>query len=328
MNNETILELSGLTENFQKGMDLFIRYFRPIWQNENINKTINTILKQRKIGFENKDTIRTAMIYYSRNGEDSPFFQCLSTSELKKTKKEDLQKSLKHLLNTDDLMIEYTGRDSIKKVMNESKKIISKIFSIKNQIKTHYRSKNRWIQNKKYTQPEIHFLNKKGLSQSSISIGFAESEKHSKEQAIYNLFNEYFDGSMGSIVFEEIRSLRALAYSVFAFFFYPERQEEKVIFYSRMGTQVDKSMEATEVMTDLIKNPPIIKEKFKIAKKSLISKYITGRVLEKDLLKTIRNWQEKGFTNQDPRKLFLEQTKKITIEDFEKFIEYKVKNKI
>lgn len=324
--NETIIELFGLTENFEKGIDLLNGYFSPVWDSENVSKVVDATLKKRQIGFENKDTMRSAMVYYSRYGQDSPFFQCLSTSELKKVNQENIKNSLKDFFTTKDLLIEYTGKDSLKKITSENEKVIASNFSSDDKQKIIFRSENRYAQPKQYSQPEIHFLNKKGLSQSSIAMGFVEEKNNSNDEAIYNLFNEYFDGSMGSIVFEEVRSLRALAYSVFARFFYQQEQEKDIIFFSRMGTQIDKSKEASQVLLDLIKNPPIIEEKFRVAKQALLSKYNTSRILDESLLSTIRAWQKKGFVNQDPRVLFLEKINNYQIKDIKKFVKEKLKN--
>ncbi|MBQ2441251.1 MAG: insulinase family protein, partial [Paludibacteraceae bacterium] len=61
-----------------------------------------------------------------------------------------------------------------------------------------------------------------------------------KDEAIIRLFNEYFSGSMGSIVFQEMREARALCYSSSANFVTPYYKGENNWFYTFILSQNDK----------------------------------------------------------------------------------------
>jgi predicted Zn-dependent peptidase len=47
------------------------------------------------------------------------------------------------------------------------------------------------------------------------------------ETPTVNLFNNYFGGGMGSIVFQTIRESKALAYSTYSYFAPPSKKEDK-----------------------------------------------------------------------------------------------------
>ncbi|HAQ38399.1 MAG TPA: hypothetical protein DCQ58_07815, partial [Saprospirales bacterium] len=71
---------------------------------------------------------------------------------------------------------------------------------------------------------------------------------------IISAFNEYYGGGMSSIVFQEIREAKALAYSTYGFYSNPAKKEDpyKAGFY--VGTQSDKLTEAFDAMITLIED--------------------------------------------------------------------------
>ena len=77
------------------------------------------------------------------------------------------------------------------------------------------------------------------------------------EKAPIILFhNEYFGGGMSSIVFQEMRESKALAYSVYSTYTLPRDTNTSHYLMSYIGTQADKLSEAMAGMTELLDAMP------------------------------------------------------------------------
>ena len=85
------------------------------------------------------------------------------------------------------------------------------------------------------------------------------------------LFSEYFGGGLSSIVFQEIREARALAYSAQASFTVPYRTDESHFVYGYVGTQADKLKIATDAMLDLMNDMPKAEKQFNLARESIMN---------------------------------------------------------
>ena len=70
------------------------------------------------------------------------------------------------------------------------------------------------------------------------------------------VFNEYFGGGMNTIVFQEMRAARALAYSAGAMLSSPGFNDDSYSFYARIGSQNDKLRDAVEAFDEIINNMP------------------------------------------------------------------------
>ena len=84
------------------------------------------------------------------------------------------------------------------------------------------------------------------------------------------LFNEYFGGGMGSIVFQTMRESKALAYGVFASYRNPARKDKSHYLMAYIGTQADKLPEAMAGMMDLMNNIPQSDNLFETSKNAVI----------------------------------------------------------
>ena len=66
-----------------------------------------------------------------------------------------------------------------------------------------------------------------------------------------NAYNKYFSGGMSSIVFQEIREFRSLAYSSWASYNTPWHNNKEGNFMGYVGCQADKTLEAILVFKDI-----------------------------------------------------------------------------
>jgi len=91
------------------------------------------------------------------------------------------------------------------------------------------------------------------------------------------LLNEYFDGGMGSIVFQTIREQKALAYATSGGLENPMNLQEPYTVMAMVGTQADKLHDAITSMQELLTTLPRIDPSLQSAKSAIRSRLATER---------------------------------------------------
>ncbi len=84
------------------------------------------------------------------------------------------------------------------------------------------------------------------------------------------MFNSYFGGGLSSIVFQEIRESKSLAYSAYPGYGNASKKENDNIVHAYIGTQANKLPQAVDAMLDLINNMPEAEDQFKQCQRSNI----------------------------------------------------------
>ncbi len=140
-------------------------------------------------------------------------------------------------------------------------------------------------------------------------------EKFSVDNAAdISLYNEYFGGGMNSIVFQEMREARGLAYSSSASLYTPTRPNGDYLFRAFIATQNDKMRQAIEAFDEIINEMPQSEAAFAIAKESLINRLRTTRVTGYSVLNSYLNCETLGIPEPTTRKIF-EGIQDMTLED-------------
>src|SRR5690606_41501086 len=70
------------------------------------------------------------------------------------------------------------------------------------------------------------------------------------QTTLVNVFNNYFGGGMGSIVFQTIRESKALAYSTYGYYVQPQKKSDQYYMMSYVGSQADKFGDAVGAMNE------------------------------------------------------------------------------
>ncbi len=117
------------------------------------------------------------------------------------------------------------------------------------------------------------------------------------EQAPYiELFNEYYGTGMNSIVFQEMRESRALAYSAGANLVRPSFTNEEYYFRATIASQNDKLRKAVEGFAEIIETMPESPENLEIAKSAILNKIRSQRVHGISVLYNYIRNKELGLT--------------------------------
>lgn len=209
------------------------------------------------------------------------------------------------------LRISYTGQLS----NNE----IKAIFSSTGWIKSRKTALPLYIPKAKSIDKNIvYLLPKRNARQMHIYL-LKKGTPFTVDQTPYiNAFNKYFGGDMSSLMFQEVREFRSLAYATYASYqsgAMPNLPSTLIVF---AGTQNDKGNECISTINNLVNQMPLKEQRFASVKNSLIKSASASRPSFRQLISTVLNWKVKGY-NQDPNELNLDAYQKLTINDLERF---------
>ena len=140
------------------------------------------------------------------------------------------------------------------------------------------------------------------------------------------IFNEYFGSGLSSIVFQEIRESKALAYSARAYFSTPSKLEKSHYVTAYLGTQVDKLEEATKSILDLMNNMPKAYGQFQDAKTAALKKIETSRTKRSRLFWNFLKAKELNI-DYDINESIYNKIEKMSINDLDNFFNQNIKDR-
>ena len=129
-----------------------------------------------------------------------------------------------------------------------------------------------------------------------------------------DLYNEYFGGGMNAIVFQEMREARGLAYSAQAYMPMPSNKAIPYTYTAFIATQNDKMQQAIEAFDEIINEMPESEAAFEIAKKALLERIRTQRIVKEQLLWAYIYQQDLGEMEYRDKAVF-EQVQGMTLQD-------------
>ena len=317
--SRTFIYISGLDKSFEQGVTLFEELLNNVKPDSFAYKNyVDGLLKERRNSKLDKDEIIWNGLYnYGKYGSKSPFTNILSEKELRSIEPSELTEMIKGLAKYKPMIYYYGVRNQ-----KEIEKSISTFHKIPDSY-VDYPAETKFPELK--TEKKVYFVNYE-MVQTNIIMLSKDGFLNNSLTPDIALFNEYFGGGMASVVFQEIREAKALAYSAYAYFTTPEKQGESHYLTTFIATQVDKLKNATDAMNDLINNMPTIQKSFDEARNNIITQLETERIVSKNMFGKYLELKDKGI-DYDNRKDIYEKMKTVTFDDFKKFYESTIKGR-
>ncbi|AZA76288.1 insulinase family protein [Chryseobacterium sp. G0186] len=318
-NEETYVSLEGLNENFDKTTALFEDLIKNCKADQAALDAYKARLKKARTNAkQNKATIMAGLRSYAQYGAQNPFNNVLSDAELDALKAEDLVNILHDLFNFKHKVL-YYGPKSGEETVASLKPIHKLPASLKELPKTKTFVQIPTDKNKvlfahyDMVQAEVFWVRNSDQYNPTIT-------------PTVNLFNTYFGGGMGSIVFQTIRESKALAYSTYSYFALPSKKADKDMVMAYVGTQADKFNESTTAMNELLTTLPKSEQLFETAKSGLKKSIASERISQDGIIFSYLKSQRLG-NNFDMRKNTYEQAPKLSFADINTFHDKEMKNK-
>jgi len=162
------------------------------------------------------------------------------------------------------------------------------------------------------------------MVQAEILMNRKVGEYRLEDASNIRLYNSYYGSGLSSIVFQEIREAKALAYSAYSYLASPSKPDYKVVLNAYIGTQKDKLSEATSSLLDLFDDMTKSKKQFLAAKSAVLKKIASDRFVRAEMFWRKRFLDEFGFKKEINETIYTE-TEAATMAKFERFFNKNVK---
>jgi len=307
------ISLSGLEENISKGLGLMKHWLTSVKPDSEVYEgTVELILESREVGKKDKNKIMSALTQYAKFGKNSRLRDVISEARLKEIQVEELTDKIKNLVNF-PYEIFFYGKDF------EGFKAIAYDYI---EVSTLDIPEAR-IFPEPETQGKVFFTDYDMVQVEMSKIGRANEIKTSNFGKI-NVFNEYFGRGLSSVVFQELRESKSLAYSAYVNYANANaiRKHNYVVTY--IGTQANKLHLAVDAMDDLMKDLPRISVQFENAKNSALKQIASTRITRTNIFFNYLNLNKLDIYH-DIRKDVYHEIECLTIDDLAAFYHQEIK---
>ncbi len=308
---------SGLEENFEKGVELFEHLLANAQPNEEaLAEMVNDQIKERgNMKLEKFYIHRYGLGSYAKYGEKNYFNDVLSDEELKSTSAQELVDRIRSISSYKHEIFYYGAREK-----GQLTEALPKLHNVESELKT-YPEETMFaaVPNDKN---RVYFVDY-DMVQTEILL-VSEDGKFDKSVWPYSrLFNEYFGSGLSSIIFQEIRESKGLAYSAYSYYSLARRNDYPSFVQAYVGTQRDKLAEAVRVLLELMSNMPEANDQFEDAKLAALKKIESERIVNREVYWNYRSLKKRGI-DYDIRKEHYETIKNMSLEDLKKFFNDRV----
>ncbi len=308
--------ISGIKDNLYKGLDLL----ENLWSNavadqDTYDKYVKKILKGRSNGKTQKGNILwNGLFNYAKYGENSRLRNIYNAEELAKMNPTELVRLIKDLRNYKQRIF-YYGKD-----LASATQALNKLHKVPAELKDYPKA----VKYKELaTGNKVNFVDF-DMVQSEMIFVAQKDTFDAKKLALSRVFNSYFGSGLSSIVFQEIRESKSLAYSAFSAYSNARKKDDSDYIYAYVGTQANKLPQAVDAMLDLMNNMPEAKQQFEAAKKATLKKIAAQRINKSNIFWTYQNLKDRGIEN-DNREAIYHEIEKMTMKDLAVFFADNIK---
>lgn len=270
--DEMNISMIGLEENLEKGIELLWHWLKNAQPDEAVyHNLVQTIEESRTAAKQDKTKVFNALQQYAKYGKNSRFRAVLSSEQLKSISCKSLTENAKQWKDYPFEIFYYGNRrQALEEFLNQFLSPITKEIPAPKAFENPPTEGKTYFVEYDMVQTEL-FQVAKGKAVTPEAFGKV------------NLFNEYFGSGLSSIVFQEIRERKSLAYSCFVAQQTATRKEEPDYFSLYLGTQPDKLPLALATIHELMSDFPEIALQYDHAKTSALKKIASGRIVRANI---------------------------------------------
>ncbi len=312
--------ISGLEESLDKGVELLehmIANAKP--DQDAYDKYVQKILKDRSNAKEDKNQILwRGMMNYGLYGEESPLRNIIPENKLKNIDPKALTDLVAGLYDYEHEIFYYGSRPvkNLKTLLAQNHKVPAELKPVPEPIDYELREPK---------QNEVYFVNY-DMVQSNILLLSKDQQFDAELMPYARMFNEFYGSGLSSIVFQEIREAKALAYSAFSAFRTPGKKEDDFSIYGFVGTQPDKIKTATDALINLMDNMPEAEKQFESAREAIMKKIESERITKDRIFWSWRSNKRRGI-DHDVRKDIYKKVQDMTLDEFKQFFNEHISGK-
>lgn len=299
--------LTGLRENMDKAMELLESLLVDARADESVLANLKMdVMKSRSDAKLSQHSNFSALQDYSKYGSEYVKAVTLSNEALKNLSSDYLLGRVREL-NSIYHRVLYYGPDSLKDVIgkiNARHNVAQALVVPEDNEFMPLPTRENKVLLAEYDANNIYYIQQNNT----------ERTYDASNDAMLTLYNEYFGGGMNSIVFQEMREARGLAYSATAWMSTGSTAVQPYTFRAFIATQSDKMGEAVDAFDQIINDMPRSEAAFNLAKDGIIGRMRTERIIKDQVLWNYIDAQDMGV-DYDRRKDVFEKVQTITLDD-------------
>lgn len=307
------ISLTGLEESMEAGVQLMEHILADVQPDPEVWELVleDVLLKRANAKQDRSVILREAMTTYARYGANSPYTYRYSVEELRQIEPAELADTLRNLLNY-ERRIYYYGQYDAQRALDTI-------------LRYHRRpaqllpppAKPRFEQLPTDAN-EVLFVHFPIVQTDLMLVSKGTPSFNLEEHNLQDLYNEYFGYGLSSIVFQEIRESKGLAYSTYAYYSSPDRQDRAHYLRAYVGTQPDKVADALPALMNIIEDMPVVEEAIEQARQSLLQRIESDRISPRRLYWEAQNSWDIGYQHDLLRDMYqqLQRTAPQTLIDF------------
>lgn len=310
--DQTLITLSGLAENQTKAMTVLEDWIKNVKADKEIYDTyVDNVMKMREIAKTEQSACMQRLNAYCTIGPENIYTNIPSEQELRVISPEEMVKKIQGLADYKQIIMYYGPTpmhdmtDNINKIHKTSKDPIPA------KADNHYKLQE-------VTEDEVYVAH---YDSKAINMAMYSNNGQLYDPALVpkiSLFNEYFGGGMNTVVFQELRESRGLAYQASADYDTPSWKNEPNTFSTYIISQNDKMGECIDVFHDIIENMPMSDNAFRLAKKNLKKRIESQKYVGFRLLSFILQSKKLGLDHDINADVYRD-VSRITLAGLEKF---------
>ena len=300
------ITISGLGENMNKAMDIVEDLVANAVADEAILANVKQdMLKSRANAKLNQSSNFSALQSYVIYGEEGMKAR-LSNEQIMALTSEELLSKVRDLLTKQHTVVYYgpATKDELLASLNEHHNVPEELQPLEIKRLANVPTPENKVFIAEYDANQIYYIQ---YSNRGEKFDVAND-------ANLDLYNEYFGGGMSSIVFQEMREARGLAYSARAYMSTPTYADGTYSFTAYIATQNDKMKQAIEAFDEIINTMPESEAAFNVAKESYINQVRTLRYTKASVLYAFINARDMGLDYDRARDVF-EKVQTMTLDD-------------
>ena len=262
------LSLTGPDNELKPALQLLAHFLRAAKGDEEALDEAKDADKVNRKGFgKQKDDVLGPAFHRILYGQKSGFLTQLSKKEIKALQSDDLLSLFRELQHYDCELF-YCGRRPIEKVATELQQTLPLAQCSRPKADTY-----RPLQ--QYAEPTVFFYDvPKSRQNYVVSYDAVSALPTAEERARFALWDEYFGGGMSSVLFQNVREFRSLAYSTDGKRITTslvQHPQEPLGYITATGTQADKTLEALATIDSLLRQMPMKEENLEAARQSALN---------------------------------------------------------
>ncbi|MBQ9555824.1 MAG: insulinase family protein [Muribaculaceae bacterium] len=263
----TLVALRGLDANFEPTLRLLSHFLDHMKADKDKFDEVKTAVGLEEKSFmEDNTEVFGALALKVARGEQSDYLTRLTSKELKKFKPEDLINSFKQLYDY-RYDVSYTGNIPSEQVSDMIASLLPQLAG----------TLDNPLQDVPLMNPQervVYLFDMPDSRQTIVGLyrplAAVTSER---DKACLEWWGEYFGGGMSSVLFQQVREFRSLAYASQGVAMKPSlaNSTNSCCYLALIATQGDKAMQAVELLDSLINDMPVNVENMDVARQSLLN---------------------------------------------------------